>query len=223
MGKIIYSAAELSLSACNPWPGAQQAAPIAKQDEQSSPAALENTHHTEAPTILIVSNDDSLRSMIRAYLEHLGFAVISCSDARRAPEIAHRCARVHLLLLDLGSLDGEGGQVAAELADWRAGMAALILSDRGLTTGEAALAAKHAWELMKKPLRLPDLLAAIRHALDRSERRRASQAMTHFRSGRNVIPMPEASIHRYAARPSPLAPTQPVLARRRAEGDVRRP
>src|SRR4051794_37445445 len=157
-------------------------------------------------TILLVSSDDSLRPMIRAYLEHLGFAVISCTKAENASAIVSRAQAIQLLLIDLDSSGSEGLQLARELTGDRADLAAVIMAGPQLADGELRMMESSTWKMLRKPIRLPELLAVIQAFF---ARRRFS---AHVPSHAQPIPisraLPAASV--------PPAPINFSLTRRRA-------
>jgi len=128
-------------------------------------------------TILLVSSDDYLRPMIRAYLEHLGFAVISCTNVESASEIVSRTQAMQLLLIDLDSSGSEGLQLARELTGGRADLAAVIMAGPQHAGDELRMAESHTWKMLRKPIRLPELLAVIQAVFNR--RRFSAQVPPH--------------------------------------------
>jgi CheY-like chemotaxis protein len=77
---------------------------------------------SEAPTILVVDDDDDCRSIIADLLEMSGYTVLSCGSAQAALDVA-RQQRPALILADfvmpgadgawlIRSLRGEGGTLA---------------------------------------------------------------------------------------------------------------
>ncbi len=153
--------------------------------ERNEFAQGECTFLRVVPTILLVSNDN-FRVMVRAYLEHAGFAVVSGTDMRRAPEIASGTPDVSLLLLDLRSSGTEGLQIAVEMEEMRTEIPTVIMSGDVHTEQEAGIVDSHAWKLVRQPLRLPELLAAIRLLFDCNERQR--HGWRNLRSATNMMP-----------------------------------
>lgn len=230
MEKIMRSAAELPQAACKTSPPVAQRnqnpdrGETRKAGERNRPANGEGPGERVVPRILLVSNDDYLRPMVRAYLEHVGFAVISCADARRAPEIASRTPNLCLLLLDLSSSGPEGFEIALELEEMRAGMPAVIMSDRGLTDDEIEIVGHHTWKLLRKPLQLPELLAVIRQVFDRSNKPGPnSGAPGKLTGAARVMRFHARNAQRSAFGASASPSNHLALVRRNPQGDHRRP
>lgn len=228
MEKIICSAAELPQAACKTSPPVAQRDQIPDQEEarkvseKNHPANGEGPCEHVVPRILLVSNDDYFRPMVRAYLEHVGFAVISCADARRAPEIASSTPNLSLLLLDLSSSGQEELQVALELEEIRAGMPAVIMSGCGLTDDEIEMVGHHPWRLLRKPLQLPELLAVIRQVFDRSKLGPNASAPGKLPGTAKVMRFPARDAQRSAIGASASPSNRMALVWRKAQGDHRR-
>jgi response regulator RpfG family c-di-GMP phosphodiesterase len=173
-------------------------------------------------TILLVSNDDYLRQMVRAYLEHLGFGVISCTDAQRAQEIASSTREIHLLLFDFSSSIEEALQIALELTEIRAGIPAVMISGARLGEDEIKRVENHAWKLLRKPVRLPELLAVIQYAFDGNTLQRNSRSDAENRSASKLPSIPKESAQLPASRLSPPARSKLELVWRKGEGDMSR-
>lgn len=188
------------------------------------PAQTENSvgaHDMRA--ILMVSDDDYLRPMIRAFLEHLGFMVISCTGARHASEIVCRAPAVNLLLIDLQSSGSRGLELAIELAAIRNDLPAVILAACALQNDEIEIIESHAWKLLRKPLRLPELLAVIRAEFDRPALKTSAQRRPQPRPMATVTQFP-ASVpnpSRSASVPAGDTSNKMSLIWRKAEGDSR--
>lgn len=217
MGKTICTGAEFSPAACKTGPPVRQRNQIPNDHEGTG-----ISHDRVVSTILLLSNDDYLRPMIRAYLEHVGFAVISCTDALRASSIASNTEHLGLMLIDLDSSGAEALQVAFELQTVREGMPAVILSASGLTNDETDILDRHAWKLLRKPLQLPELLAVIRQILDRDKLQAGSYAPGNHRGATNVVPFPARNAHRTAPSLSPPQPHKMALIWCKGRGDHRR-
>ncbi|MFN8473846.1 MAG: response regulator transcription factor [Anaerolineae bacterium] len=71
-----------------------------------SPATLHSMTNTQ-PTILVVDDEPPLRDLVRSYLEHEGFAVLTANDGLAAIELARQHAPLVVILdLMLPVLDG---------------------------------------------------------------------------------------------------------------------
>jgi len=183
MNTSVRPATEFSSARGNPSGVQKDHALDSKNDQAIQQDSLRN--------ILLVSSDDYLRPMIRAYLEHLGFAVISCTNVEIASEIVSRTQAMQLLLIDLDSSGSEGLQLARELTGGRTGLAAVIMAGPQHAHNELRMVERHTWKMLRKPIRLPELLAVIQGV-------RAPRSLS-----------------------VPSAPRNLALTRRKAEGDIR--
>jgi DNA-binding response OmpR family regulator len=162
-------------------------------------------------TILLVSSDDSLRPMIRAYLEHMGFAVISCTKVENASAIVSRAPAIQLLVIDLDSSGSRGVDVALDLTGDRPDLAAVIMAGPQVAENELRMVKSHTCKMLRKPIRLPELLAVIQGVFARQ--RFSVQVPPHAQ------PAPIVRGPRFASVSS--APRNLSLTRRKAEGDIR--
>ncbi len=148
----------------------------AKTEEWRHGAAL--TDVTQAPrsrpgeTILVVEDDDNVRSYAVGSLRELGYVVLEATDATSALDILKRESKIDLLFTDLGLPGGIHGRALAERArDHRAALKVLM------TTAYAGAALIHdgrldpGVELLNKPFSFTALAARVRQILDRDSRR----------------------------------------------------
>jgi DNA-binding response OmpR family regulator len=149
--------------------------------------------------------------MIRAYMEHLGFAVISCTNVESAFEIVSRTQAMQLLLIDVDSSGSKGLQLARELTGGRTDLAAVIMAGPQHADNELRMVESHTWKMLRKPIRLPELLGVIQGVFARQ--RFSAQVPPHAQ------PTPIVRAPRFASVPS--APRNLSLTRRKAEGEIR--
>jgi CheY-like chemotaxis protein len=121
-------------------------------------------------TILVVEDEDDVRSHTVASLRELGYRVFEAIDAASALEILRRERDIGLLFTDLGLPGGMDGRVLAERArETHASLRILI------TTAYAASTLVHEGrldteiELLSKPFSHSALATRIRELLDRQE------------------------------------------------------
>jgi CheY-like chemotaxis protein len=121
-------------------------------------------------TILVVEDEDDVRSHTVASLRELGYRIFEAIDAASALEILGREQSICLLFTDLGLPGGMDGRVLAERArTMRASLRILI------TTAYAASTLVHEGrldteiELLSKPFSHSGLATRIRELLDRQE------------------------------------------------------
>jgi DNA-binding NtrC family response regulator len=122
------------------------------------------------PDILLVEDKDSLRRVLRLTLEHAGYSVTECADARAAAaEIAR--APYRLVLTDLRMPHGSGLDVlhAARAAD--ADVPVVVMTAYG-SIDEAVQAMKDgAHDFLQKPVDSNHLLLLIGRALEQARLR----------------------------------------------------
>ena len=118
------------------------------------------------PFIMIVDDDDDIRSTLGELLEHMEFDVAAASDGLDALKMLRKGARPDVIFLDLMMPVMDGYEFLVELRS-RAALAAIpivIITAAGNARGEAAKlgAAGH----LQKPFKLDELLATIERIRD---------------------------------------------------------
>jgi CheY-like chemotaxis protein len=112
--------------------------------------------------ILVVEDDEGLRSLCAETLRGAGYDVLEASDAMEAFRLLTDHGGTDLLFVDIGLPGGVGGQALAHAArDMDETMRVLF------TTGQDGSGLPHDAALLRKPFRPADLLAAVRDALGR--------------------------------------------------------
>ena len=118
-------------------------------------------------TVLVVEDDDSVRSVLETCLGRLGYTVLS---APRGEEVVSICSQhggaIDLLVTDVVLPGMGGGQIAAVVSTLRPGVKVLYISGytddamvrHGVSTAEASF--------IQKPFRFADLARAVRAVLD---------------------------------------------------------
>lgn len=161
--------------------------------------------------ILLVSSDDTFRSMLRAYLESPRYLVFSCTDASRASQVFHNSKGIDLLLIDLHQMGSPGLALAFELAAESADLPAVFIT--GPNTDSTVLSAieQRGWNFLNKPVLLPRLFSLIQEALKPRAKRPAPQRNSNAPHPPRVVSFPAsagragggraAKIARSAARP----------------------
>jgi PAS domain S-box-containing protein len=141
--------------------------------EMVSAESLESTLPAEATseeTILVLEDDDDVRTYSVETLREIGYRVIEAHDGPSALRLLERQLRVDLLFSDVVLPGGlTGAQVSAQARGMRPGLKVLF------TTGYARNAIIHHGRLDKgvhlitKPFSLNDLAAKVRDVLDAPE------------------------------------------------------
>jgi two-component system KDP operon response regulator KdpE len=118
--------------------------------------------------LLVVEDDDGIRSVLRVLLEAENYRVVEATTARRA-EIEARSHKPDLLLVDLGLPDGDGLEVIKRVRAWSS-VPIVVLSARTLETQKIAALDAGADDYVTKPFSAPELLARVRASLRRNVR-----------------------------------------------------
>ena len=137
-------------------------------DEQ--PTAEERTPRadtqTGTETILLVEDEDVVRTLTQRVLERCGYTVLSCANGADAIELAGAHAEpIHLLLTDVVMPGLRGHEVAERVVASRPGIKVLYMSgyaDEALL-GAAAIAGP---ALIEKPFAVDTLARRVREALE---------------------------------------------------------
>ena len=118
-------------------------------------------------TILVVEDEPQIAGIVRDYLEHAGFAVITAGDGAAALALV-RARRPDALVLDLGLPRVDGLDVIRAIRrDSRVPI--LILSARGDETDRVAGLELGADDYVVKPFSPRELVARVRAVLRRTE------------------------------------------------------
>jgi DNA-binding response OmpR family regulator len=116
----------------------------------------------EPPRVLIVEDDDALRSLIGSALRDAGYAAVEAADGAAALAACEE-RDPDVVLLDL-SLPRVGGQAFADA--YRRGMGrAKIIVMTGADRGGEESARMHAAIFLSKPFDLEQLLVAVKRVL----------------------------------------------------------
>jgi PAS domain S-box-containing protein len=118
-------------------------------------------------TILLVEDEDSVRSLIHEVLTGRGYRVLEAGNAARAIErSAGHPGRIDLLVTDLVMPGVQGDSLARGLARDRPGLAVLYISGytESVLTQRGVLQEGH--RLLRKPFTPDELVAAVAEALD---------------------------------------------------------
>ncbi len=112
-------------------------------------------------TVLVVDDDQALREVVCDSLAEAGFAVTSAGNGREALRVLRTGPVIDLILLDLLMPEMNGWQFRGEQAadPTLHGIPVVVLSG-GQGAAETA-ASMGAAGLVRKPIRLPELLSAV--------------------------------------------------------------
>jgi signal transduction histidine kinase/CheY-like chemotaxis protein len=141
-----------------PRAGSPQATEPPSSDRPAAPGGSE--------TILLVDDDDMVRSYVEMELKKLGYRVLSARDGSAALKVLRGAGEIDLLLTDIVMPGGMfGNQLAEEALRLRPGLRVLFTS--GYSEDPAVLRnpSDPGVQLLKKPFRRQDLAQAVRAAL----------------------------------------------------------
>ncbi|HEX3604532.1 MAG TPA: response regulator transcription factor, partial [Candidatus Dormibacteraeota bacterium] len=118
-------------------------------------------------TILVVDDEPEIVRLVRDYLEHGGFAVVTASDGRGALEAARR-RRPDLVILDLG-LPGLDGLDVTRALRREGAVPIVMLTARGEESDKLVGLELGADDYVTKPFSPKELVARVRAVLRRTE------------------------------------------------------
>ncbi len=120
---------------------------------------------TDAPTVLLVEDEEMLRIAVSKMLRMKGLSVIEALSGNSAVDIFRaREQQVSVVLLDM-SLPGMGGpEVFAEMSRIRPDVKVILTTALSQETVLTTFGGRRAWAFLRKPYRIDDLLRLIREA-----------------------------------------------------------
>ncbi|HYM51455.1 MAG TPA: response regulator transcription factor [Candidatus Limnocylindrales bacterium] len=155
-------------------------------------------------TILVVDDEPKIVQVVRDYLEHAGFKVVTALDGEGALRAA-TTLRPDLIVLDLGLPDIDGIDVTRSLR--RAGAVPIImLTARAEESDKLVGLELGADDYLTKPFSPKELVARVRAVLRRTQA--AAAAGTVIRVGDDVVLDIPAMKLAVAGRDIPLTPTE---------------
>ena len=115
--------------------------------------------------LLLVSDDDSFCSLLRAYLQHVGFSLLTCSTSDRAERIFLTRDDIDLWLVDTQGLGVEGAYFAVKVRELHPAVPIVLLAgaDRKQSTLQRFF--WEGWIRIEKSADLGAVLAIIQRAL----------------------------------------------------------
>ena len=144
-------------------------------------------------TVLVVDDEPEIARLVRDYLQHGGFAVLSAADGETALELA-RTRQPDLVVLDLGLPGIDGLEVTRSLRH-QGGVPIIMLTARDDESDRLVGLELGADDYVAKPFSPKELVARVRAVLRRSEGLSAQPELV--RVGNEVeldIPRMEATI-----------------------------
>jgi DNA-binding response OmpR family regulator len=118
--------------------------------------------------ILVVEDDPSVRTLVKAVLEHNGNSVITADTAKDGEALAIE-EKFEMIVLDLGLPDGDGYEVCKSIRDAGVGTPVLILSGEQETDVKVKCLKVGADDYLTKPFNTEELLARMEAIQRRTE------------------------------------------------------
>src|SRR5580700_5660664 len=116
-------------------------------------------------TVLVVDDEDRIRSSLRGILSDEGFRVL---DTGRAPEVMELIEREHpaVVLLDVWMPDIDGIELLRRIKSERPAVAVIMISGHANIQSAVAATKLGAADFIQKPFSVTGLLASIARVLD---------------------------------------------------------
>jgi two-component system, chemotaxis family, chemotaxis protein CheY len=145
-----------------------------KPERAEASEAIDSIDHEElqeAPptltgiTVLLVDDDPDIRALMRTFLEHIGFRVLTSGDADRAAQIFLGAQHVDLLIVDQNMPGRSGMDLAVQLKVVDPELPVLMISG-AMETASSNLFRQPGWTFLPKPFSLPALLDTVHRILE---------------------------------------------------------
>ena len=166
------------------------------------------TEDTSSLRVLVIEDDTSIRSAIRAAFEAERATVFEAATVAHGLRLA-REVRPSVIVLDLGLPDGTGAGLCESLRTWSA-VPILVLSAQHDDVGKAALLDLGADDYLTKPFSTVELLARARALVRRSTMRPVPGGDMPIEQDGLFIDLAERRVERDGA-PVHLTPTEWAL------------
>ena len=141
--------------------------PMAEQPDQANTTErVEEIAPHGSETVLLVEDAQSVRTVIRDYLESGGYSVVDLETPSRALEFArNHMGPIHLLFTDVVMPGLNGLELARQIRSARPGIKVLYMSGYVPRTADSN-GLKESTSLLQKPFTLEELLQRVRSVLD---------------------------------------------------------
>ena len=135
-------------------------------------------------TILLVEDDERIRSYIKTILSTSDYSVLETGNARTALAMIASHSP-DLILLDLGLPDGDGAELICSVREWSQ-VPIIVVSARGYERDKVTALDNGADDYITKPFGTDELLARIRAALRHGKVRTGSVEKVYSGKGLRV-------------------------------------
>ena len=114
---------------------------------------------------MLLSNDTRFCSLTRAFLQHAGFAVFTCTTSDRAESLFLNRSDLQLWIIDVQALGIEAVYFATRVREQHPAMPILLILDEHLENRALRQFLLHGWTQLTKPVDLSKMLTTINNAL----------------------------------------------------------
>jgi CheY-like chemotaxis protein len=140
--------------------------PCAAIDRGTSEEASGPAPQLGSGTILVVDDEDTVRSLVRTILERAGFVVLEARHGQEGVDVFRlHAAQIALVLLDLTMPQLSGQETLAELRRLRPDIRALLMSGCHREEATERLADLQLAGFIEKPFSATELVAAVQRGL----------------------------------------------------------
>jgi DNA-binding NtrC family response regulator len=126
---------------------------------------IENANNKSAASILLVDDDEALKSTIEILLKRAGYDVMTASGLNQAMEML-RQYRYDLIITDLKMNDGTGMELLAKSQEIRSDASVIIQTAFGSVRNAVEAIRKGAYDYIAKPYKNEELLILVEKALE---------------------------------------------------------
>lgn len=118
-------------------------------------------------TVLVVDDEEAVRSLAGRMLEIMGFTILSAIDGREGVELLRREGdKIRMVLLDMTMPHLDGAETFREMRRIHADVKVILTSGYNEQSAISQFAGKGLAGFIQKPYRYADLLTVVRKALD---------------------------------------------------------
>lgn len=164
-------------------------------DHLSNAASVLRTPNRGPVTILVVDDEDQVRSTLVRFLSQQGYEATSAATAEEARAILQR-RKIACVLLDVRMPDVSGVDLVPEVLEFEPHAAILMLSGVNDASVAAQSMQRGAMDYLTKPVDLPDLGRAIQRALRRRDTLIEGQQINHWLKEEVAVRTAELRIER---------------------------
>src|SRR5437773_5406177 len=115
-------------------------------------------------TVLVVDDEEQIRSTLRGVLADEGFEVIEAADGRQALDLL-QCTAPRLAIVDVWMPEVDGIELVARMREQAPGVPIIVISGHGTIETAVRVIRLGAFDFLEKPFQLDALLGVVGRAL----------------------------------------------------------